>query len=218
MADQRLQRLLEHPSLWRAGKHATDARFSPRAIATGHPQLDRHLPGGGWPAQALTEIVVDHQGLGELSLLMPTLARLSHGETHPDGWIVWIAPPHIPYAPALANWDIDLSRVLMVHSGQERDAGDTLWAMEQALRSGNCAAVLAWIGDTEEKALRRIQLAAEEGDSWAVLFRSPEALSQISPAALRLHLSSGTFGVNVHIVKCRGGRPTTIPGYGLEWL
>ena len=42
---------------------------------------------------------------------------------------------------------------------------DMLWAMEQALRSGACGAVLGWTGAADDQALRRLKLAAEEGRS-----------------------------------------------------
>ena len=46
-----------------------------------------------------------------------------------------------------------------------------LWAMEQALRSGACSAVLGWAAPCELQALRRLQLAAEQSRCLAVLFR-----------------------------------------------
>ena len=63
--------------------------------------LDRCLPGGGWPARGSIEILADRTGIGELSLLMPALARLVRRGAR-GGWLAWIAPPHQPYAPALA--------------------------------------------------------------------------------------------------------------------
>jgi len=49
-----LDALLQNPAIWRGG----DCAPEPRAIATGYPALDAVLPGGGWPAIALTEIVL----------------------------------------------------------------------------------------------------------------------------------------------------------------
>ena len=70
-----LHQLLQNPRVWRG----TDQAESPgrQGFTSGYPRLDRHLPGGGWPQHALTEILLEHYGSGELKLLMPALARLS---------------------------------------------------------------------------------------------------------------------------------------------
>ena len=105
--DEALKKLLENPRVWRGGASAS----SVPGLASGYAQLDRHLPGGGWPANALTEILLAEAGSGELKLLMPALARLSHAEpesfksgAHESGWLAWIAPPFDPYPPALLEW------------------------------------------------------------------------------------------------------------------
>lgn len=134
-----LDKLLENPRLWRGSSRGDGYR----GLASGYPRLDRHLPGGGWPPHALTEILLEHYGTGELKLLMPALARLSQAENDATeaGWITWVAPPFEPYPPALLQWGINLSRVLIV---RPKEAAEALWAAEQALSSGNCAAVLLW--------------------------------------------------------------------------
>jgi cell division inhibitor SulA/protein ImuA len=173
-------------------------------LPTGFVDLDRYLPGGGWPRRAIIEIFLDRYGIGELSLLMPALALLSR-TSRAKRWIVWVAPPFIPYAPALLRHGIDLDRVLMVHPTSAKK--DALWAVEQVLRSESSIAVLAWVKDASDTVLRRFQLAAEERDCWAVLFRPMTALRQSSPAALRLKLSGTAETARVDIMKCRGKRP-----------
>jgi len=192
-----LDTLLDDPAIWRAGDPArgNDAE----RVASDYPALDSALPGGGWPQGALTEVLYDQAGIGELRLLMPALAKLSHQ----GGWIALVAPPHIPYAPALRQYGIDLSRVLLIHPD---DRTDSLWAVEQALRTGTCGAVLAWPRRIDDRSLRRLQLAAEAGDSMGVLFRETRAAEQPSPAALRLRLSrQAGETARAHILKCRGG-------------
>jgi cell division inhibitor SulA/protein ImuA len=196
-----LDDLVAHPHIWRGC-----GSYSPGvAIPTGFDDLDRHLPGGGWPQNAITEIFLERYGIGELSLLMPALALLSRRTSGAKRWLVWIAPPFVPYAPALLRWGIDLNRVLLVHpSGAGKE---TLWAVEQALRSGVSDAVLAWLGEASNTVLRRLQLAAEAHACWAVLFRPGTALRQSSPAALRLKLSHAGEEIRITIAKCRGRRP-----------
>lgn len=189
-----LDELLQRADLWRGG-HVSSAP----AVATGFPALDALLPGGGWPLGALTELVLQHEGIGELRLLLPALARLSRG----DGWIAFVAPPYIPYAPALAAAGIDLARVLIVHP---RTREDQWWAVEQSLRAGACAAVLAWVAHAEAAHLRRLQLAAEAGGAWGVLFER-RALPG-STAALRIALEPAESGdLDLHVMKRRGGWP-----------
>lgn len=174
------------------------------AVATGFADLDQRLPGGGWPNGAITEICLERYGIGELRLLMPALARLSVDESQRK-WIVWVSPPFVPYAPALTRHGVRLERILVVHpSAQKRDS---FWAVEQALRSGASAAVLAWVRSADSTVLRRLQLAAEERQCWAVLFRPIAAARQSSPAALRLMLSAQGAKTRVDILKCRGARP-----------
>ncbi|PWG61662.1 translesion DNA synthesis-associated protein ImuA [Sediminicurvatus halobius] len=196
-----LDQLLAQPGIWRAGEQRVSTPLSGgRHIPSGFPELDTALPGGGLPAGALTEILHERQGIGELRLLMPALARLSR-----EGrWIALIAPPYLPYAPALAAQGIDLSRLLLVHPPGHRDA---LWSVEQALRAGTCAAVLAWPRRCDDRSLRRLQLAAEAGDSLGLLFRPASAAAESSPAALRLHLTPAREGkLELELIKCRGGR------------
>ncbi len=188
-----LHELLQQPGIWRSA----DARPLTHSIPSGFAELDAVLPGGGWQDQALTEILHDDKGLGELRLLMPALARLSRS----GRWIAMIAPPHIPYAPALAAQGMDLSRVLLVHP---RRGDDALWAVEQALRSGTCAAVLVWPQHLAERQIRRLQLAAEAGATWGILFRPAAAAEQASPAAIRLHLEGRAEGTQLHVLKARG--------------
>jgi cell division inhibitor SulA/protein ImuA len=203
-----LDKLLANPRVWR-GRDQAGCRAG---LASGYPELDRHLPGGGWPPDALTEILTGHYGIGELRLLMPALARLSTTAPEHDfaepGWIAWIAPPFQPYPPALRQCGLDLSRMLIV---RPRDTGEVLWSAEQALSSGTCAAVLLWPESLDDQAGRRLQLAAEKGRSWAIAFRPPSARRQPSAAALRLELQTNAEGTRVHILKSRGGRPAVIP-------
>ena len=209
-----LENLLQNPRIWRGQDRA--GQPGEQGLASGYPKLDAHLPGGGWPRCALTEILLDHYGTGELQLLMPALARLSQqqpveaGTDSDVGWIAWIDPPFEPYPPALQQWGVDLSRVLIVRPKNSQEA---LWAAEQALSSGNCAAVLLWSCVLDDAATRRLQLAAEKGRSWAIAFRSARDTIRPSAAALRLRVDAGRQGTDLGILKSRGGRPVVVRDY-----
>jgi len=200
--------LRQHPALWRAREQGGRTTSLP-GLPTGFAALDRCLPGGGWPQQGLIEILTDRHGIGELSLLMPALATLCRsvedGQGHSGGWLTWVSPPYQPYAPALAASGIDVRRVLVVCA-----AAPVEWAMEQALRSEACSAVLGWANPRDMTVLRRLQLAAEQSRCLAVLFRPVKAAEQPSPAVLRIELQANRAGLQVHIVKSRGGRPVCV--------
>jgi len=191
--------------VWR-GNGASVARA---VIPTGFPELDGHLPGGGWPLGAITEVFVDGYGIGELTLLMPALAALTKADpTKPPKWVAWIAPPFVPYAPALQQHGVDIDRLLMVHPTSGHKSRQ--WAIGQVVRSGSSAGVLAWVASAEDVILRRLQLAAEDQGCWVLLFRPANASQQRSPAALRIRLSRAPAATRVQIFKCRGGRPGVV--------
>ncbi len=192
-----IEELLRHPAIWRPG----DAR-APKAgaLPSGFPALDEALPGRGWPRGAVTEIHASGEGIGELGLLMPALAEVSAG----GRWIIWIAPPHLPYAPACVDRGVDLSRMLLV---RETDPGESLWAAEQVLRASACGAVMLWEGAARFtiRSLRRLQLAAEAGGGFGVVFRNPRNGLAPSPAVLKLRIEPDPAGLAVTLLKCRGG-------------
>jgi hypothetical protein len=194
--DPQLQELLAHPSIWRGRSRAAVATLS-----TGFAALDAGLPGGGWPRHGLVEILTPRPGVGELYLLLPALAALSRDMR----WCAWISPPHEPYAPALEARGVALDRMLIVRAQPAAVA----WAYEQALRSGACGMALAWLPRASPRAIRRLQLAAEQGRALGVLFRDQQAAHQASPAMLRMSFEPlkepGRHGARVSLIKSRGG-------------
>jgi hypothetical protein len=171
--------LLAHPAIWRGD----DCAPEPSALSSGFALLDAALPGHGWPQGALTEMLLEQEGIGEIRLTLPALARVqAQGRD-----VVWIAPPHRPYAPALAAAGLDLARLFVV---QCREPKDALWAFDQALRAPECGAVFAWLPTHDERALRRLQVAAREGRTWGVLWRRPGQRGSATAAPLRLALSA----------------------------
>ena len=145
--------------------------------------LDAQLPGGGWPLGMLTELIAREPGIGELRLLVPVLRHL----TRERKVAILLGPPHVPYAPALAAFGINLDHLIIVQASQ---TADRLWAVEQALRSACFGTLLAWLpqAHTRPEHLRRMQLAAQGGRGPIFLFRSLPAQFEASPSPLRLLL------------------------------
>ena len=224
-SDPRLARLLEHPAVWR-GAGARQRSGLPTGFAT----LDEQLPGKGWPRSGLIEILVSRFGSGELSLLIPALAALTRAAA--ARWCVWVAPPLMPFAPALVSRGVVLERVAVVSGAYPRDhptksrspllmtfnaqqdarfRGDPgMWAFEQVLGSGACDAALAWARLLRSREIRRLQLAAERGRTLGVLFRPRRAARQPSAAMLRLGLEPSGAGVRVTFLKGRSVHRGTV--------
>jgi protein ImuA len=186
------------PGVWRGHE------FAPvKARSTGHAALDALLPGGGWPIGALTELVPLIEGIGEVDVLRSALKRLCDEKRH----IVFVRPPYIPYAPALLRAGLPLLRVLWIDAAQDEDAR---WAAEQTLREGAAGAVLLWSPAIADRPLRRLQLAAEAGQSLAFIYRPAVTLNNASPAALRIVLRPAPGALAVQVLKARGGRAGSV--------
>jgi len=197
-----LEDILRSQPVWRGSALAGGVAAQP----SGFQDLDEALPGGGWPREALTEILHDRAGIGEFTLIAPALAALTRAGKR----AVLVAPPHIPYAPALAAAGVDLVNLLVV-TAERREA---LWAAEQALRSGACHALAAWLAKARYAELQRLAVAAEAGRALAFLYRPPAAADESSPACLRLALESAGAQLAVHILKRRGAplaAPLSLP-------
>ena len=201
VGDPRITRLLGHPAIWR-GRSA--ARRT--GLSTGFAALDAHLPDNGWPRTGLIELLVSRFGAGELTLLMPALAALTRADA--ARWCAWVAPPLLPFAPALVACGVVLDRVAVIRPPQDaRFRGNSrMWAFEQTLGSGACDAVLGWARQVKSRDVRRLQLAAERGRTLGVLFRPSRASREASAAVLRLGVEPRTHGVRLTLIKGRSVR------------
>ncbi len=186
-----LDALLSAQRIWR-GRPAT----VPRARQpTGHAALDALLPGGGWPEASLTELLLAADGVGELRLLLPTLARLTRAAQA----VVLVAPSYLPFPAGWRQAGVDLAHLHLIDAAPR----DALWAAEQCLRSGCIGAVLAWPRQADDRALRRLQVAADSGRALGFAFRDLRMAANASPAALRIAIEGAP--PRLRVLKCRGG-------------
>ncbi|MFM7847417.1 MAG: translesion DNA synthesis-associated protein ImuA [Rubrivivax sp.] len=210
-----LERL--HPGLWRAHQLGGAAHA---VRPTGFSLLDGQLPAGGWPCGVLTELLLAQPGVGEMRLLAPVMAGAwSAGGPRPlpgCASVMLFGPPAVPCARALQQMGVDVSRLIVVH-GREGVRGtavrhlptpaDLLWALEQALRSGQVGVVLAWLPERlVAESLRRLQLAAQAHEGPAFMLRGIGERCRASPAPLRLalHPGRGPDEIAVQVLKRRG--------------
>jgi protein ImuA len=196
-----------HPALWRASQVG---RACTSAFASSFEALDAVLPGGGWPAGVLTELLLPHPGVGEMRLLAPVLAQQQ------ARGLMWFDPPALPCAAALRMLGLELDQLVLVRSrpaaaaraklASSASAPDALWALEHALKSGQVGAVLAWLpSKLPADALRRLQLAAQGHEGPVFLLRPEEAAVQPSAAPLRLLLGcAAPDWLRVTLLKRRG--------------
>lgn len=213
MPPDSLEKILQKADVWRASdiSHTNGINSaSASTISTGYDELNKYLAGSGWPTNSLTEFLLDTSGIGEIRLLTPALSQLSQDQNR---WLLMVAPPYIPYAPALLSMGIDISKVLVV---TPKKSTDTLWVLEKALASQSCSAVLAWPQQPlKDMQLRRFQVACKAGHCLGVLFRHSRDAKNPSPAELRIQLqahAASAFNQHSHlklkILKRKGGWAT----------
>jgi len=197
------QLLRTSPQLWTSRQVA-----ALRARDTGFAALNALLPGHGWPLSSLIELLPKTEGIGEMRLVTPALKQLCQEARD----IVFVRPPHLPYPPALAKAGLPLNRIVWIDTDSDEDAR---WVAEQTLRQGMAGAVLLWSDCVKDIALRRLQLAAREGEALAFLYRSPLTSIAASPAAVRMELSAAPMGLHVELLKAQGAQTgrITLPAY-----
>ncbi len=219
-----------HPALWRAHQLA---RANTAVLPSGFSALDLQLPGGGWPTGVLTELLLPQPGVGELRLLAPLLVALQQAQRSvvwfdPPAWpcAAGLAQLGLDMRRLVVvqgqgqgqgqQWQGQgqgqpqgsagpgLSRRSPGRAAPS--AADTLWALEQALKSGHLGAVLAWLPSRlPAEVLRRLQLAAQAHDGVALLLRHGSLATKPSPAPLRLTLAcAGPDRLRVTVLKRRG--------------
>ena len=184
------------------------AEAAPALFSTGCGEMDRCLPNGGYASGTVVEYLQASSASGATSLAL-TAAR--EALTATDRFCVFVDWCQQFYPPAAAALGIDLKRVVIV---RPRTLADRLWAIDQALRSPAVAAVIAEIEHMDDRAARRLQLAAERGGGVGLLVRRASAQSHPSWAEVQwlvrpLADSSAHRQLKLELTRVRGGRSGT---------
>lgn len=189
-------------------------------VSTGVAAVDRLLPRRGLQGGMLVEWVADGPGSGASLLPVAALKNLQHT----GGAIVVVDRGGHFYPPAASAWGVDLQHTIVIRPTTE---ADELWAIDQALRSPDVAAVLAWPERIDSFTFRRLQLAAEASGAIGLLVRPKRAQHEPTWAAARLLISPlpanvnesswppqpetdtppDCWRLNVAVLRSRGGRP-----------
>jgi protein ImuA len=186
-----------------------------RPIPFGLAAIDRYLPQGGLPCGALHEVVPDEGATpAAFGFLAALLGRLSG--THP---LLLVLPAYglrdygRPHGHGLNAIGLEPSRLILAETAHRKD---TLWAMEEALRSGVPAAVAGVIDQLDLKTSQRLQLAATDCGLPLFLLR-PAQILEASAAATRWRVGAARaardrFGLitrarwRLMLERCRNGR------------
>lgn len=201
---------------------AIEAPGEYRVAAMGAPELDAVLPWGGLPRGCLHEIAGTPGDAGAAIGFAAALVARLHVAHEDERQVLWCVRADTDdevgalYAPGLRSFGLSPQQVLLVRAAT---TAQVLWAMEEGLRAGGLAAVVAEVDDVDFSTSRRLQLAAEARGVTALLI--VPALSAVSGAVTRWQLSSrGGEGEAVHprwgveLTRCRGGAPAA---WEVEW-
>lgn len=204
-----LDRLAAHERYWRRhGVRRASSQLQPATTRSGWPMLDRVLPGGGYPAGAVTEMLCAQTGIGEVSFLLECLRQRLDAD--PRRQAAFVSPPHAVSAPALISAGIDLTRLPVLTCA--RDA-ERVWAIEQMAQTGLFTAFVLWSETLDTTHLRRLQLIAEQASCPIFVYRSLQQARQRSPAALRLAITQVDGAQQLEVLKCRGPAGARVTGF-----
>ena len=202
---EELRRLLPRMEGFRAAK----------PIPFGLSAIDRYLPQGGLAGGALHEVVPEEAATpAAFGFVVALLARLSR--TSP---LILVIPAYglrdygRPHGHGLHALGLDPNRLILVETAHRKE---TLWAMEEALRSRAPAAVAGVIDKLDLKTSQRLHLAATDCGLPLFLLR-PAADLELSAAATRWRVGTAPaardrFGLIVRsrwrltLERCRNGR------------
>ncbi|HEX6375228.1 MAG TPA: protein ImuA [Allosphingosinicella sp.] len=170
-------------------------------LAFGLDAIDSRLAGGGLAVAALHEAAGERPGPGDEAAAALFLASIA---ARRPGIVLWALARRDLFAPGLAGAGLAPGRLLYAECGRDEDV---LAVMEEGLRHGGLAAVVGEVGRALMPVTRRLQLAAEEGGTPALMLRrrrgnGEDPLAPPSAAVTRWRLA------------CVPSSPLPVPGIG----
>jgi hypothetical protein len=182
--------------LWQASQHT---RSIGDKLPTGLSDLDDAL-NGGFPNRGVVRIN-STMGIGEWLLCTPVIQQRQQDQRQ----LFIIAAPMTVNSAMLIEQGIPLERTFFI---QVNTRDEALWACEQCLSSGVAHSVLLWHEQLSIGQAKRLEVAAEQGDSLLMLFQYQQ-YSQPLPISLSMSLNRQQHSLLVSIDKQRGGWPVT---------
>jgi len=194
-------------------------------LSFGLQAIDAYLPSGGLVFGAVHEIAPESadQFPAAFGFIFALLGRIPrNGQSMLVMSSKGIADWGRPHGHGFKAFGFDPGRLVLVDAGSERQ---TLWTLEECLRSGGPVAVVGVLGkELDLKASQRLQVAARHSGTPLLLLR-PSRSSGASAATTRwlVGARSGVrdrFGLVTHwqwqvsLDRCRNGRPGA---WVVEW-
>lgn len=127
--------------------------------------LDAQLAGGGLAVAALHEAAADRPGLADDAAATLFAAAIA---ARRRGMVLWALARRDLFAPGLALAGLTPDRILYAECGGNEDV---LAVMEEGLRHGGLAAVVGEVSRVAMASTRRLQLAAEESGTMALMLK-----------------------------------------------
>lgn len=169
-----------------------------RVRSSGWAALDAELPGGGWPAMALSELLVSQPGVLEWRLLTPAIRPIVAA----GGDVAVVGPPRPPGLAGLVQDGLAPDRFWRY---EVNEPARRLWVTEQLLKGQGCDVLIAWLPQVRQEQLRRLQACALGFDGLCFIVRTAHALRDSSPAPLRVTAALATdWDLRVRVAKRRG--------------
>lgn len=172
------------------------------ALSFGLDALDERLAGGGLADAGLHELAGASAGYSDDAAATLFLAGIAGRRAGAGGTVLWIVSRRDLFAPGLAQAGLAPERLLVAEAGRDTDV---LAVMEEGLRHGALAAVVGEVGRAGLTETRRLQLAAEEGGTMALMlrrWRKADPLAEASTAVTRWRIGSAP------------SEPLPVPGIG----
>lgn len=153
----------------RAIERGGPVRAGHKALPFGIDEVDSRLAGGGL-ARALHEAAAASPAPGDeaAAILFLAAAAARFAIAQGTGQVLWALARRDLFAPGLAQAGLTPDRLIYAEC---RNDAEALAVMEEGVRHGALAAVIGEVGRADMAATRRLQLAAEESGTPALLLR-----------------------------------------------
>ncbi len=179
-------------------------------FSAGGAVLNAMLPHGGLRRGTIVQWVGDASGNGAATLASIAAAEIAGSELSGGKPLVIfnfsLDGGQDFYPPAAIALGVPANRMVIVNQRSGQNHADMIWAIDQALRCDAVAAVWAEIGPwLNDRDARRLQLAAEAGNSLGLFVRPAAVRGRPSFADISWHvsthcpLSPGTPGERVGV-------------------
>ena len=177
------------------------------ALPFGIADVDSRLPGGGLALGALHEIA----GGGNGAVDGAAAALFSAGvAARTKGKILWCITRPDLFAPAIAQAGLASDRVIYLEAGDDKTV---LACMEEGLRHGSLAAVVADVARLSMTASRRLHLAAKTSGTTGIALRRWRRQADVSD------FGQPTAAMTRWRVSVLPSSPLPVPGVGrARWL